>query len=172
VGLGLEIGNSHRIGLTSMLLRQSEDRTHVGDGVFDSQESRLYELKWVENELAANQLSGYHRFAALHDLEIDWQYTDANASREEPNTRNYRYDHFGDREEFSLRSGANSQGFGGLEDNQHDFALKALLPFYFDSASLALSAGAARTTRDRESSIRSFIFQLSADSPLLDDPDF
>lgn len=172
VGLGLEIGNSHRIGLTSMLLRQSEDRTHVGDGVFDSQESRLYELKWVENELAANQLSGYHRFAALHDLEIDWQYTDANASREEPNTRNYRYDHFGDREEFSLRSGANSQGFGSLEDNQHDFALKALLPFYFDSASLALSAGAARTTRDRESSIRSFIFQLSADSPLLDDPDF
>lgn len=172
LGLGLEIGNAHRIGLTSMLLRQSEDRTRIGDGVFDSQESRLYQLKWAENELVANQLTGYHRFPALHDLEIDWHYTDAKASRDEPDTRNYRYDHFGEREEFSLRSGANSQSFGTLEDNQHDFAIKAMMPFDFDAASLAVSAGAARTTRDRESSIRSFIFQLSADSPLLDDPDF
>jgi len=173
LGLGLEVGMHHRIGLTSMLLRQTEDRAKISDGTFDSVDSRFYEQKWLENQLHAEQLSGHHAFPLLHDLELDWRYTWAKAERDEPDTRRYRYDRALDQLEFSRRSDSNSQTFGALADQQHDFNVKAMLPFSFDDgSSLALSGGGARTTRDRAAAIRSFTYQLAPGSPLLiDHPD-
>jgi TonB-dependent receptor len=173
VGLGLDIGKYHRLGLTIMQLRQTDDRTRTSDGVVDSVDSRFYELKWVENQLAAEQLTGKHMFPALHDLEIDWQYTHAKASRDEPDRRSYRYDYSGDLLEYSRRSDANATVFGALEDKQDDYGFKATLPFYFENGSaLSLSTGAGRTTRDRDSSIRSFAYQLASGSPLNLEPGF
>jgi hypothetical protein len=173
VGLGLDIGMNHRIGLTSMLLRQTGDRAKITDGVSDSVESRFHELRWTENELRADQLGGHHVLPNLHDLELDWQYTRAEAGREEPNTRRWRYDYAGDTLEFSRRSDANSQGFGELADSQDNVQLKAMLPFDFsDGSTFAVSAGAGRSTRDRASSIRNFTFELAPGSPLAADPDF
>jgi TonB-dependent receptor len=173
VGLGLDIGKYHRLGLTVMQLRQSDDRTRTSDGVVDSVDSRFYELKWVENQLAAQQLTGKHMFPALHDLEIDWQYTHAKASRDEPDRRSYRYDYSGSLLEYSRRSDANATVFGTLKDNQDDYGFKATLPFYFDNgSSLSLSTGAGRTTRDRDSSIRTFAYQLASGSPLNLEPGF
>jgi TonB-dependent receptor len=173
VGVGLDVGKYHRLGLTVMQLRQSDDRTRTSDGVVDSVDSRFYELKWVENQLAAQQLTGKHMFPALHDLEIDWQYTHAKASRDEPDRRSYRYDYSGELLEYSRRSDANATVFGALEDNQDDYGFKATLPFYFDNgSSLSLSAGAGRTTRDRDSSIRTFAYQLTSGSPLNLEPGF
>lgn len=169
LGLGLDLGMNHRIGLTSMLLRQTDDRAKISDGTVDSVDSRFYEEKWVENQLHAEQLNGHHAFPAAHDLEIDWRYTWAKAERDEPNTRRYRYDYAGaDGLEFSRRSDSNSQTFGALADKQNDFGLKAMLPFDFgDGTTLKLMAGGERTTRDRAASIRTFTFQLAPNSPLL-----
>lgn len=173
LGLGLDLGQNHRIGLTSMLLRQTDDRARMVDGTADSVDSRFHEQKWIENELHAEQLVGHHTFPAAHDLAIDWQYTWARAGRDEPNTRRWRYDRSGDLLEFSHRSDSNSQTFGNLTDHQNDLSAKAMLPFDFDDGSvLALSAGAARTTRDRDSALRTFSFQLAPGSPLASDPDF
>ena len=173
VGLGLDIGKYHRLGLTLMQLRQTDDRTRISDGVVDSVESRFYELKWVENQLAATQFTGKHMFPVLHDLDIAWQYTKARANRDVPNQRSYRYDYSGDLLEYSRRSDANATSYGALEDNQDDYGFKATLPFYFDSgSSLSLSAGAGRTTRNRESSIRTFSLQLASGSPLNAVPGF
>lgn len=173
LGAGLDIGKYHRLGLTVMQLRQTDDRTRTSDGVVDSVDSRFYELKWVENQLAARQLTGRHMFPAVHDLEINWQYTRAKASRDEPNRRSYRYDYSGDLLEYSRRSDANATVHGALEDRQDDYGLKALLPFYFeDGSSLSLSAGAGRTSRNRDSSIRTFAYQLASGSPLNLEPGF
>ena len=173
VGIGLDIGKYHRLGLTLMQLRQTDDRTRIGDGIVDSVDSRFYELKWVENQLAAAQLTGKHLFPAIHDLQVDWQYTKARANRDEPDKRSYRYDYSGDLLEYSRRSDANATSYGDLEDNQDDYGIKASLPFYFESgSSLTLSAGAGRTTRDRDSSIRTFAFQLASGSPLNAEPAF
>ncbi|HEU4665385.1 MAG TPA: TonB-dependent receptor [Dokdonella sp.] len=172
-GAGLRIGNNHRIGLTHMLLRQTDDRAKITDGTSDSVDSRYFETRWTENQLRATQLDGHHAFPALHDLELDWQVTRANASRDEPDTRRWRYDYAGDALEFSRRSDSNSQKFADLEDRQRDFNVKGLLPFAFaDGSSLALSAGIERTRRDRASAIRTFVFQLAPGSPLAADPDF
>jgi TonB-dependent receptor len=167
VGTGLEIGKYHRLGLTFMQLRQTEDRTRISDGEVDSVDSRYYELIWVENQLLATQLTGDHMFPALHDLQIDWQYTKARANRDEPDKRNYRYDYAGDLLEFSRRSDSNAISYGTLEDNQDDYGIKASLPFYFESgSSLTLGAGIGRTTRNRDSSVRTFSYQLATGSPL------
>src|SRR5690606_38906685 len=117
-GIGLDIGMNHRIGLTSMLLRQTQDRARTSDGISDSVASRFFEQRWTENELLAHQLGGHHALPALHDLELDWQYTWAKAGRDEPNTRRWRYDYAGDELEFSHRSDSNSQHFGALDDHQ------------------------------------------------------
>lgn len=173
LGLGLHLGQNHRIGLTSMLLRQTDDRARIIDGTTDSVDSRFHEQKWTENELHVEQLNGHHVFPAAHDLEVDWRYTWAKAGRDEPNTRRWRYDRSGDVLEFSHRSDSNSQAFGTLGDHQRDIGAKAMLPFDFsDGSVLALSAGAARTTRDRDSSQRTFTFQLAPGSLLAGDPDF
>jgi len=174
VGVGLEVGMNHRFGLTVMQLRQTDDRTRITDGIADSDEERIYELKWVENALAATQLSGRHMFPALRDLELDWQYTQAKATRDEPNRRSYRYDRSGDQLVYSLRSNSQATAvFGTLEDDQDDYGFKLLLPFVFsDSVLLNLSAGAGRTTRERESSIRTFSLALTSGSPLASQPGF
>jgi outer membrane receptor protein involved in Fe transport len=172
LGVGLDIGMNHRLGLTSMLLRQTDDRAKISDGTVDSVDSRFHEQKWLENQLHAEQLYGHHAFAQLHDLELDWRYTYAKAGREEPNTRRYRYDYAGDALEFSRRSDSNSQTFGDLGDLQRDYNVKAMLPFSFaDGSTLALSAGAERIRRHRSAAIRTFTFQLAPGSTLpADDP--
>lgn len=173
IGANLDLGKYHRIGLTLLDLRQTEDRTSISDGIVDSVDSRYYELRWTENELIAEQLVGTHLFPDIHDLEVHWQYTNATASRDQPNRRTYRYDRAGEVYEFSLRSDTNETSFGNLDDNQDDYEISAVLPFYYDSgASLLLSAGFGRTTRDRDSSTRIFSYLLSSGSPLNSEPGF
>lgn len=174
IGLGMDIGSNHRFGLTSLLLRQTEDRSRVSEGIVDSVASRFYELRWIENQLRANQLNGHHVFPAAHALEVDWQYTKATASREQPNTRSYRYDYFGpDVLEFSAQADGNSQLFGALRDDQTDYGLRAMLPFDFgDMSRFALSTGVARKDRERESALRRFTFAFASGSPLPRTPGF
>ncbi|MEO7431824.1 MAG: TonB-dependent receptor plug domain-containing protein, partial [Dokdonella sp.] len=172
-GVGLNVGNNHRFGLTHMLLRQTEDRAKITDGTADSVDSRYFEQKWTENQLRATQLNGHHAFPRLHDLEVDWQYTRAAAGRKEPDTRRWRYDYAGEVLEFSRRSDSNAEKFATLQDHQSDYNLRAMLPFNFDDGSLLnLAAGAERTTRDRASAIRTFVYQLAPGSMLPGQPGF
>ena len=173
IGFGADFGMNHHVGLTLMQLRQTDDRARISDGSVDSVESRFFELRWTENELIARQLSGRHTFPGLHDLQIDWQYTKADAGREEPNRRNYRYDYAGEELEYSRRSDANSTTFGLLDDGQDDASLRLAVPFDFSNGSaLRVGAGVGRTRRDREATIRNFAYQLAAGSPLATEPGF
>ncbi|MEZ5461493.1 TonB-dependent receptor domain-containing protein [Dokdonella sp.] len=173
IGANLDLGKYHRIGLTLLDLRQTQDLTRISDGIVDSVDSSYYELRWTENELIAEQLVGTHMFPSMHDLEIHWQYTHSDASRDQPNRRTYRYDRADDVLEYSRRSDANASSFGELDDSQDDFEISAVLPFYFESGpSLLLSGGLGRTTRDRDSSIRTFSYLLASGSPLNSEPGF
>ncbi|WP_423928397.1 TonB-dependent receptor domain-containing protein [Dokdonella sp.] len=173
IGANLDLGRYHRIGLTLLDLRQTQDLTRISDGIVDSVDSSYYEMRWTENELIAGQLIGTHMFPDAHDLEIHWQYTHSDASRDQPNRRTYRYDRADDVLEYSRRSDANASSFGELDDSQNDYAISGVLPFYFDSgSSLLLSGGLGRTTRNRDSSIRTFSYLLASGSPLNSEPGF
>ncbi|HSX61570.1 MAG TPA: TonB-dependent receptor [Tahibacter sp.] len=169
LNLGYELSPQHRFNATSVLLRQTEDRTKISEGVQDEQQARFTELRWTENQLFAQQLGGNHVFPGAHDLSVDWQYTWARANRDEPDTRRYRYDRALDGSlSFSQRSDSNQMTWAELADYQRDLTLKGKLPFDFDSATLDLSFGGERMERSRDASLRSFSF--SAAGPLARDP--
>lgn len=169
LNLGYEVTPQHRFNATSVLLRQSEDRTKLSEGIQDDQEARFTELRWTENQLFAQQLGGAHLFPGAHDLSLDWQYTWARANRDEPATRKYRYDRALDGSlSFSQRSDSNLMSWAELADYQRDLTVKGKLPFDFSAATLDLSFGGERTERNRDASLRSFSF--SAAGPIARDP--
>jgi outer membrane receptor protein involved in Fe transport len=169
LNLGYELSPQHRFNATSVLLRQSEDRTKLSTGVQDDQEARFTELRWTENQLFAQQFGGNHLFPSAGDLSLDWQYTLARATRDEPATRKYRYDLDDDGTySFSQRSDSNQLTWAQLDDHQRDLSVKAKLPFDLGGSTLDVSAGGERVERDRDAAIRSFSF--SAAGPLARDP--
>ena len=169
LNLGYELNKRHRFSATSVLLRQTEDRTKLSDGVQDEQAALFTELRWTENQLFAQQFGGNHLFPAAHDLSLDWQYTWARATRKEPDTRRYRYDRDSDGSlAFSQRSDSNQQSWAELDDHQRGLNVKGKLPFDFDGTTLDVSFGGERVERNRDASLRSFSF--NAVGPLARDP--
>src|SRR5699024_4767569 len=123
VSAGLDFGADHQLGLTYLQLRQSEDSVKLETGVSENQYLQRHELRWVENELRNIQLRGSHALPAW--VQLEWQYTDARASRDEPNTRRWRRDD-DNRDgvyEFSNRADSNSQTTAQLDDDLRDGSL-------------------------------------------------
>lgn len=158
--IGGEIGGHSRVGLNTMLLRQTEDEVSLSEGLVDSQRLQRYRLEWTENELFATQFYGEHALPVI-DLGIDWRITDAAAGREDPNTREYRRDDDdGDGEYiFSRRPDSNSQSFADLEDDLGEWAVDLHQPFpAIGPLTVSLDAGISDLDRDREASLRTFSF--------------
>jgi outer membrane receptor protein involved in Fe transport len=167
--VGVEWADNQRVGFNAMLLRQTEDETKLTEGVEDSQVLQRYVFRWVENELVSYQAVGSH-VLPFWNWQVDWQYTDATASREEPNTRKYRRDD--DDEDgvytVSTRADSNEQSWSQLEDQLSNWTLDTVLPLEFGRHRLAFSGGLADTQRDRFASIRTFAFQGRIPSALRD----
>lgn len=170
---GLDFGSDHRLKSTTLLLRNTEDQTQQATGYPEdpADVSRFTELEWIENALFAEQIAGEHRFPDWKDLSLSWQYTLAEATRESPNTRNYRYDRNNATNAFSFsrRSDSNSTVFAELDDDSQDFGFAFKLPTMInDETYLDLSAGGGVLRRDRDSEIRRFSFV--GVGPLANDP--
>ncbi|HET6604939.1 MAG TPA: TonB-dependent receptor [Xanthomonadaceae bacterium] len=167
MNLGLEWGDAHSVTLTSMLLHQAEDSTRVADGIEDTQLRQTYELKWIESELFSNQLRGEHALP-WGGLAADWQYTDARASREEPNTRQYRRDDDDSNGSytFSDRNSSNSQTFGELVDDAVNWDLALQYPMQLSGdTQLTLRGGIGLLERERDAAIRRFSFSVGRGIP-------
>lgn len=169
--LGLELGADHRLALTSMLLRQTENEVREQVGVVDAQPLQRNLLEWVENSLLSHQLAGTHRLPWFEEMaDFEWQYTDAAARRYAPNTREYIYvfDDDGNRS-LSTFSDINQQSWANLDDDSRSLDLRFKAPFAFNDGAtygtLGLSAG--RTLRDRDSYIRRYQFGLRFTDPNL-----
>jgi hypothetical protein len=173
LSIGADFGEQHRLKSTTVLLRSSEDETRLAEGFTEDpgDVSRFYSLEWIENALLATQLAGEHRFPGVRDLSLNWQYTLAEASRESPNTRSYRYDRNNTSGlfQFSRRSDSNSTVFADLVDDSQDFSFAFKLPLMLnDETYLDLSAGGGLLRRERDSEIRRFEF--GGVGPLANDP--
>jgi hypothetical protein len=173
LSVGADFGENHRLKNTTMLLRSTEDEAKLAEGYAEDPAdiSRFHSLEWIENELLATQFAGEHRFPGARDLSLNWQYTLAQATRESPNTRSYRYDRNNTTEQFqfSRRSDSNSTVFSDLADDSQDFGFAFKLPLMLnDETYLDLSAGGGLLRRERESEIRRFEF--GGVGPLANDP--
>jgi len=157
---GIEFGEGQEVGFNAMLLRQTTDETKLTEGVEDNQVLQRYLFQWIENELLSYQAVGSHALP-FEDWSLNWQYTDATATRDEPNTRRYRRDDDDEDGEYlvSTRADSNEQGWSSLEDNLSNWSMDTTLPLTFGRNLLAISGGYGDLERDRDASIRTFAFQ-------------
>jgi outer membrane receptor protein involved in Fe transport len=154
---GLQYTEDHRIDLTSMLLRQTEDETYIQEGYNLDEDGiiRITELEWEERELLSHQIRGEHTFAPLADLMLEWDYASSRARRDVPDQRRYRYDPDGDDGFiFSRRSDNIVRRFSELTDDATDYGMDLTLPFENSWLSGNLAVGARRLDKTRDSSIR------------------
>jgi len=157
---GVELGDRFMAGVNLMLLRQSEDETRRSEGEQESQLLRRFRLEWTENELLAGQLFGHYRVPLL-ESDLVWQYTEGEAQREDPNTREWRRDddNFDGEFRFSRRADSNSQSWTSVNDRLTNWALDVTQPIpEFGPLVSQFKAGISNISRDRDSSIRSFSF--------------
>lgn len=155
----------HGITLTHMLLRKTEDEARADTGISESpdQQVLLRRLQWEENELRTTQLAGRHVFESVHDIELDWLVATSQATRDEPNTRNYRYesDNTGQLA-LSTRAESNSVNFATLGDNSDSYNIQAGKRFELPGRStLRVRLGMGEISRDRASALRRFSFKDS-----------
>lgn len=171
VSLGAKRGRQHDVGITFMKIRQASDETRIDEG-WDTQATdrdRNYRLRWIENALTVKQVHGDHKFDALSNLEVDWLYSHSGVTRDEPNTRSYKYEQAHDGSfAFARGSNNNDQLFAYLGDTMIEKRIDAKLPLRFsDDFTATLQTGLDRVSRGRGSYIRKFQFRGSrpADAP-------
>lgn len=168
VTTGIEFNENHAVNYNWTLLRSTSDRAQIEQGLNVDAEGgdvRFFEMEWLERELKSNQLYGQHVFPSVGGLKVDWQWTDANAGSEEPDTRRYRYDP--DRrtpEEddfiFSLRNDSNQRRWSELDDTSRNWNLDFALPLDLgtDAVDFTVRTGLNNVDKEREASIRRFTF--------------
>ena len=157
----LRFDSNHKLQFTSMVLRQSSDQTQVDAGYTDTPNELVqnYELEWIENSLISNQLSGEHLFSTLGDLNLNWQVTDARAGRDSPAKRQYVYLLNGGEYRLSLGSDGNQTIYEKLNDASREYRLGLSIPWAMsDESFFTFTSGLGRVERDRESSLRRFVF--------------
>ena len=161
VTAGVEFSDNHSVNLTSLLLRQSDNEAGEEIGYFGDEgiDSRFTKIEYVERELSSNQLEGDHYFPDAKELNIKWRANRAEATRDAPDTREYRYDLTNSGYQFNLRSDGNVRRFSELEDVSTDYAVDSEMVFYGPlSSTIIASAGYSKQDSEREYGIRRFNF--------------
>lgn len=163
---GIDYGENHKLRITDMIVRQTENEARNSVGTQTSQDVDLTLIEWIENELKSRQISGEHSFPIVGDLPLlegakfDWLYTFAKAGRYAPFTREYRFDVRDDgRRSFSLNNDSNTTTFADLNDSSHTWDIGLHLPFRFsDDINGEFGVQVNRVNRSRDSWVRRFFF--------------
>jgi len=168
VTLGLEAGDNHKFAYNWMLLRNTTDQAQIEQGYnkdASGGDVKFTELEWVERQMMANQLLGEHLFPAIGGLQLNWQYTQARATSDSPDTRRYRYDPntLTPNEDdfiFSIRNDSNQRRWSNLEDDSTSWNMDFQQPLgFFKKVDMALLLGINKVDKSRDSTIRRFSFK-------------
>lgn len=159
----LEYKNTHRLFAKTMFLRQSFDEARITQGTTDAETTdvRRTRLRFFSNQLLMNQFGGEHRFDRLKDFTINWLYTDATANRDEPKTRDYRYDLDARNNNyiFSQRVDSNLISYSDSVDKDRSWRVDGKLPLQLTpSHKLTLSSGFITQTKSRDASSQRFSY--------------
>ena len=175
VNLGVSFAGEHSVSLTSLFLRNTDDKTAVKDffnensSKSDGRGFRDYSIRFEERELFVNQLKGHHSVGAEtksmfgnlldwvpEDLVFDWYYSDSTATTDIPNevvVQAFTENNPSTGEVLSssirMNNGSASFRFTELEDEVRSYGWSATLPLEFSSSSLELSGGFARNEKGR-----------------------
>lgn len=156
----IKLDARNTLKLTSLLSRVSDDegRVYRGFNRDAGAEIEVTRLRWLERMLLYEQLVGQH---ALNEagMRLDWRYVFSQASRQEPDLRETRYDYDGGSKALLLSNlpEGNSRLYSALTDNNHDLAVDYTAPFGVWAARQAkLKTGAQLVLKRREVDTRRF----------------
>lgn len=159
-GTELQYKDNHRIFAKTMFLRQAFDEARISQGFTDAETSdiRRTRLKFFSNQLLMNQVGGEHQFDWLKDLSINWLYTNATANRDEPKTRDYRFDSDNQGNYFFAQRADNNQiMYANLVDKDQSWRVDGKLPLQPSiNHKITLSSGFITQSKTRDSGIQRF----------------
>lgn len=159
-GTELQYKDNHRIFAKTMFLRQAFDEARISQGFTDAETSdiRRTRLKFFSNQLLMNQVGGEHRIDWLKDLSINWLYTHATANRDEPKTRDYRFDSDNQGNYFFAQRADNNQiMYANLVDKDQSWRVDGKLPLQLSTNhKVTVSSGFINQSKTRDSGIQRF----------------
>ena len=163
VATELEYKDTHKLFARTMFLRQSIDEARISQGFTDAETNdvRKTRLRFFSNQLLMNQFGGEHRFDRLKDFTINWLYTDATANRDEPKTRDYRYDESQQTGQFILaqRVDSNTLAYSNLTDKDQSWRVDGKLPLQLSHQhKVTFSGGFIDQSKSREAASQRFSF--------------
>ena len=159
-GTELQYKDNHRVFAKTMFLRQAFDEARISQGFTDAETSdiRRTRLKFFSNQLLMNQVGGEHRIDWLKDLSINWLYTNATANRDEPKTRDYRFDSDNQGNYFFAQRADNNQiMYANLVDKDQSWRVDGKLPLQLSTNyKVTVSSGFINQSKTRDSGIQRF----------------
>lgn len=175
--VGFKLNDEHQISATGLFLRNTDDDTAIQDFFNENREIsdglgfRNYRLRYEEREMTTWQVRGQHligeqtrQFGLLHGLlnwvpletEINWYYSDSNATTGIPNevtvTSTTVTDPITARvlsESVALQSTAADYRFTDLNDDVEDYGWDLTVPLAFGRSKLALKGGTRHSQKVR-----------------------
>ncbi|MCH2110370.1 MAG: TonB-dependent receptor, partial [Polyangiaceae bacterium] len=167
LGLGLEFLPNQNIFSNTMILRNSDNLSLEAEGFGQETPERLSRLRFVERQLFTQQLRGEHVFEALNNFQANWRFVYSNASRSEPDRRDYRYDQIdnlpGEPYLVSVRGGAIQRFYSDLDDKIFEGGLDLTYPIaWTEDIITKIKGGAMLLDRSRE--VTTYRYQYYVDS--------
>ncbi|MDF1584540.1 MAG: TonB-dependent receptor [Methyloprofundus sp.] len=161
-GVELNYNEQHQLFAKAMYLRQAIDEASISQGDIDQEVTQLrrFKLWYYSNQLFMYQIGGAHLFESANNLKFDWLYTDATAEREEPKTRDYRFDADTNGDFFfSRRADSNQTSFSDLQDTDKSWRVDVELPITInEDFEFSLVSGFIEQQKERNANIKRFVF--------------
>jgi TonB-dependent receptor len=165
----------HQVGFTYLFSQNGEDqaRLRVGPASLDNLEkgdiSYLNELHWTERNLNTYQMYGKHLFPELGGVGMNWLYSLANTTQDEPDYRLFNYTQtpqgsiiVSGSSGAPEPSGGPTRYFRDLEEDTSTFKLDFTAPFRaWQYLGGEVKFGGYMSSSDREFSERTYTFRPS-----------
>ena len=162
LNLGLEVGNNQKMESTTLFVRKTTDTVLLDDGYLYENDITVRDttLEWVERELFNQQFNGEHVLYRLNDIKINWRAAYSTATRDEPDTRFYRYEQDDNGVfAFSKAGQSNERTYEYLEDKATSYAVDFSFPIHdLFTRPATIKAGLSYDQKDRDSSFIRFRF--------------
>lgn len=166
---GADWNGKHRVTVLGLYTHTGE---HIGQraGGWDEAANEAFvshRQQFLERQMTFGQLAGRHTIGKQR-LQVDWQASLAQTSRDEPDTRDVSYSVTPDGALRFRQGPASGEHFGAaLDETQGSGGVHVALPVQGKSWSVEPAAGAALQQADRSFGARRFRYQFVGDDPSL-----
>lgn len=179
--------DDHRLEATSILLRNTADKTSITDSftssfpLSDGRGFRNYQTRFEERNLSVNQIRGSHRFGGLtrefinfnkfdwlDELTLEWFYSDSSSRTDIPNETNIVFKTAVDSnaqvltQHLQASSTAGDFRFTNLDDQVESYGYDLTLPIFTAMGEVTLSGGYRYASKSR--TYRQLQFGLGTDN--------